>query len=113
MGNHLLIGILGYTDDVTFISKTTTTMSERVTKLTRGAKTDTDMVIDITKSKTLQVVKQAKVDQSTETEMAKTEATYKHVCSFCPRYFKTVLGLKIFTPLPVTANTDLRIKPSK
>ena len=60
VGTHLRIGILGYADDVALISKTTT-MSERVTQVARGSKADADMMINITKTKTLQVVKQVKV----------------------------------------------------
>ena len=95
LGNHLHICVLGYADDAALASMETDKMSERVTKVAIGSKTDADMTINKKKTKTLQFAEQQKVATSTVDEMKKTEGEYKHKCIFCPRRCKTTRGLKI------------------
>ena len=95
IGNHLRIGVLGYADDEALISESTTRMSDRVTSISSGSKKDGDMDINKKKTKVMHVARQEKIRPSTDVEINETEKSYKHVCDFCPRRFKTSRGLKI------------------
>ena len=92
MGNHLCIGVLGYTDDVTIISRCPETMTKRVSMVSRGLREDGDMTISIPKTKVMHVVRQEKIVPPTISEMEATEAN-THKCKLCPRRCKTAGGL--------------------
>ena len=95
VGNHLRIGVLGYADDAAIISSSSDTMSDRVSSISHGSRSDADMNINITKTKNLHVARQEKVTAPTLEEMQATEQTFKHECKFFPRKFKTKRGLHI------------------
>ena len=95
VGNYLQIGVLGYADDVAIISKTTGALTQRVSSISIGSRTDADMHINIDKTKTMHVERQAKLALPTLEQVMTMESSYKHQCEFCGRHFKSARGLKI------------------
>ena len=94
-GNYLQIGVLGYADDAALISLSAGEMTQRLSSVSRGSKSDADMDIHKGKTKTMVVERQQQFNPPTVEAIKKTESEYKHECEFCGRRCKTLRGLKI------------------
>ena len=94
-GNHLKIGVLGYTDDAALVSTTAEKLSERVSIIAAGSRAAADMEISIAKTKNLHIRQQTAIKPSTRVEVLAMQSTFKHECKFCDQHFKSSRGCKI------------------
>ena len=77
--NYLQIGVLGYTDDAVLVSYSGDRMSQRLTKVSQGSKTDSDMTIHKGKTKNMIVEIQDKIKPPTAEAILRTESEYTWV----------------------------------
>ena len=95
IGNYLQIGVLGYADDAAMLSRATNKLSTRVNKISEKSREKADMLLNKGKTKNMHVRHQEKLAPPSIDVIKKTEDSYKHVCKFCDRRFKTSRGLHI------------------
>jgi len=84
---------LGYADDAALLDSNIETATKRVTEIAHGSKQDADMIINIDKTKVMQVMEQGRVDPATTDEL---EEACKFVCPNvgCDRVFFNAHGCK-------------------
>ena len=81
---------------VAVISRDADSLTDRVSKISEGSRSRADIHINVDKTKSMHVERQAKIaPPSFEKVVMATEVNYKNVCEFCGRHFKTARGMKI------------------
>ena len=85
---------LGYADDAALLDETPETATERVTAIAVGSKADADMLISVSKTKTMHIRRQERCGPITDKE-AKAHAKFKCPHVGCNYVFHSKHGLKI------------------
>ena len=89
-----LVHTLGYADDAALLDETPEVATARVTAISDGSKTDADMIISVSKTKTMHVRRQELHKQIT-CEEAKAQANFKCPHVGCNHVFNNKHGLKV------------------